>query len=63
MKRFRIYENQLRLLTETDDYIEAVKQMKRAHKQKPNKYHELYQLIDGQYIGIRQYKPGDKVRW
>ena len=61
MKKFRVYENQLRL-TETDDKEAAVTKMKEAHKQEPNKYHELYQLEDGQYIGIRQYKPGDKVR-
>ena len=62
MKKFRVYENQSKLLTETDDYTEAVKQMKGAHKQNPDKFHELYQLTDDQYIGIRQYKPGDKVR-
>jgi len=64
IKNFKVYENQLTLLIETDDKEEAVKAMKEAHKGSPEKYHELFQLLDGRYIGVRQYKPNDPInKW
>jgi len=64
VKGFRVCENQLTLLVETDDKEEAVKVMREAHQKDPQKYHELYQFLDGQYIGIRQYEPGDPTdKW
>jgi hypothetical protein len=60
-KEFQVYENQLTLLIETNDKEEAVKAMKETHRRFPEKYHELFQLLDGRYVGIRQYKPHDPV--
>jgi len=69
-KEFRVYENQLTLLIETNDKEEAVKTMREAHRAFPEKYHELFQLMDGryigerQYVGIRQYEPNDPIdKW
>ena len=63
-KEFEVYENQLTLLIETDNKEEAVKTMKEAHTKAPEKYHELFQLLDGRYIGVRQYAPNDPVdKW
>lgn len=61
MKRYKVYQESCTLLVETDDKDLAIDVMRTAHKDKPFMYHELYEYIDGKYIGIRQYEPGDKI--
>lgn len=60
MKRYRIYENNL-LLLETDDEKTAMRLWRESHQETPDKYHEVYECFEGIYIGIRQFKPYDKV--
>jgi len=60
-KKFRVYENQLKLLIETDDKSEAVKVMNNAHLEYSDRWHELFEYWDGRYNGIRQYKPRDSI--
>lgn len=64
-KRYRVYENQLKLIIETNDKEEASIVMKKEHKEYPMRFHELEELQDnGMYIGIRQYKPfDDETKW
>jgi len=62
MKKYRVFENNT-ILIETDDKEEAIWIMKKLHEKQSQKYHEIYQLTLGNYVGIRQYKPGDEVKW
>jgi hypothetical protein len=61
-KQFQVREDQSTLLLETDIKEEAIAAWIAFHRQRPKRYHEVYELIDGVYIGFRQYKPGDIVR-
>jgi len=60
MKKYRVLEDN-RILLETDDKEHALMMMGISHINRPNYYHELHEWWNGQYNGIRQYKPGDKV--
>jgi len=63
MKKYRVYENQLTLILETDDKTEATARWRQAHRDKPDCYHELFEYWSGQYNGIAQFEPNDTVRW
>jgi len=60
-KKFRVLENN-DIVLETDSMGEAVFMQRVFHNTRPGAYHEIYALIDGEYVGIRQYKPGDKIK-
>jgi len=59
-RKYRVTENNY-ILIETDDLEEANRVMRWAHRDCPDKYHELLEWWDGIYNGIRQYKPGDII--
>jgi len=58
-RKYRVTENN-HILIETDFFEEADRVMKWAHRDCPDKYHELLGWWNGIYNGIRQYKPGDR---
>lgn len=62
MKEYRVEED-FKIILETDDREEAMRVWRERHRENPNLYHEVHQWWDGQYNGICQFKPGDKVRW
>ena len=61
-KRYRVIENSIHIVLETNCKLEAENCWREAHRQNDTKFHEVYELIDGHYEGICQFAPGDKVR-
>ena len=63
MDKFRVWENQLTLIAEDIPTLdEAVSIAKLHHEVFPNRYHEVYRVLEnGQSWGVCQWKPGDPV--
>jgi hypothetical protein len=63
MKKYRVYEDVLNLILETDDKEEAMRMQRESHRKSPDKFHEVYEFWDGKYNGICQFAPNDQVKW
>lgn len=63
-ERWQVWENQLTLIADDlPDRTKAVEVAKAHHREKPDRYHEVFRFEPsyGKFIGVAQWKPGDRV--